>query len=456
MSFQFLCLLPTWTPAAESDRAPARRRQSVRRVTSLPRVVMVDYGKWDKMVAEMSDEEVGVDAPPRRARVTRLNGPSKITFGGGRGNAVDVEEETATTEGRSAVRLPAAARATGAGTDYGKWDRMVAEMSDEEEEEMGYYEDEVYARVHGDPSLRVGGGVEEGGGDDAEGVYAHERRVVSADDRRGDTSASADDVADVVTPGAAAAAAERGRPSAPPRNDAGSSEPSGPAAATTAPENVNVPRDAAARDDHARLAARVAIFTKNGGREDGVASASSGFAGSRAEGGDGYMWSQDKDEVIVSVVAPAGTRAKDVAVRCTSTSLEVAVCTSGGPGGSHARCLVSDDLAYPIDAEPADSDDEDDTGGGGVKTFGDWEVADFEPTALGGRRVVRVTLRKKGLGMLVHWWRRALKSGREIAPDAIQDRKAGKAEESKRIWEEATAAFREKVKKRELVEVDRG
>lgn len=36
-------------------------------------------------------------------------------------------------------------------------------------------------------------------------------------------------------------------------------------------------------------------------------------------------------------------------------------------------------------------------------------MTDFEPPSLGGRRVVRVTLRKKGLGMMVHWWRKCVK-----------------------------------------------
>lgn len=46
--------------------------------------------------------------------------------------------------------------------------------------------------------------------------------------------------------------------------------------------------------------------------------------------------------------------------------------------------------------------------------------------------------------------------GAEIDLNAIKGRAAGKAEESKRIWDEATAAFKEKVKNRELVEVDPG
>ena len=78
-----------------------------------------------------------------------------------------------------------------------------------------------------------------------------------------------------------------------------------------------------------------------------------------------------------------------------------------------AQSLLSDELAHPIDPEPRDEDDEDDdmdTGDGGGRVFGDWEVTDFEPPALGARRVIRVAMRKKGLGMMVHWWHGRVRS----------------------------------------------
>ena len=49
-----------------------------------------------------------------------------------------------------------------------------------------------------------------------------------------------------------------------------------------------------------------------------------------------------------------------------------------------AQCLLSDELAYAIDSEPKDDDDEEEDNGMDVgPVFGDWEVTDFEPPALG-------------------------------------------------------------------------
>ena len=53
-------------------------------------------------------------------------------------------------------------------------------------------------------------------------------------------------------------------------------------------------------------------------------------------------------------------------------------------------------------------------------------MTDYEAPALGGRRVIRITLRKKGIGMMVHWWRCALKGGTVIPTDAIPGRAPGK------------------------------
>jgi hypothetical protein len=177
--------------------------------------------------------------------------------------------------------------------------------------------------------------------------------------------------------------------------------------------------------------------------------------------------------VVVSVVAPAGVRARDVTVRCTSTDIFVAV--DGGGGGfaafdaaedsnaedskdSTTRVLLSDAWAHPIDPEPRDEDEDEERRGGGALNeeddrFGDWEVCDYEPVELGGRRVVRVTARKRGLGALTHWWKKATVDCDEIDPGAIRDRKPGRASEAARVWEEATEAFKRRVREREPIEV---
>jgi hypothetical protein len=117
-----------------------------------------------------------------------------------------------------------------------------------------------------------------------------------------------------------------------------------------------------------------------------------------------------------------------------------------------ATMLIDDDVAHKIDPEPRDDEElERSVDGFDVpRTYGEWEVCDWEPK---GRRVVRVTFRKKGLGMMTHWWRRALSGGTEIDTATLKGRKDGKAAESARIWEEATEAFKEKVKNRQPIPI---
>ena len=89
-----------------------------------------------------------------------------------------------------------------------------------------------------------------------------------------------------------------------------------------------------------------------------------------------------------------------------------------------------------------------------VGCFGDWEITDFEGTGADARRVVRVTVRKKGADMLAHWWRSGVKGGPEVDPATFVDRSASKATEARRAWEQAQEMFRERVKNRQLIEVD--
>ena len=176
--------------------------------------------------------------------------------------------------------------------------------------------------------------------------------------------------------------------------------------------------------------------------------------------GVALMWSQTKEEVTLSVVVPPGTRASDVAVRCTSDRVEVAVTAkregktdeNTAAAAAAAACFLSDAWTHPIDPEPNDDDDDDVFG----NVFGDWEVCDWDPD---GSRVVRVTARKKTIGnSLVHWWNRGVKSGVPIDVAAIAARRDNKknvarAEEARRVWDEATEAFKKKVKDREKITI---
>jgi hypothetical protein len=273
---------------------------------------------------------------------------------------------------------------------------MAAAMSDSDDEQPEYYEDEVHSKLYGDPSLSGGGDEGAPGSVDGrdDGSYSRGARAKAEEGGGGGTSSTPagahETVVDAVPTHVAA------MPPPPPRL------PTKPnttttTATTTATATAASAGGATVGDDETRLAARVATFTKNGGRDvTGVDVA--GVGTSPASGGDGYLWSQERDEVVISVIVPPGTKAKDVAVRCTKTSLEVAVAVVSKGGVHCGQSLLSGDLAHPIDPEPRE-DDEDvdamDVGGGRV--FGDWELTDFEPHSLGGRRAVRVTLRKKGL-----------------------------------------------------------
>ena len=51
---------------------------------------MVNYDKWDKL--EVSDDESdGYGKSDRRVGVTKLDGPSKVTFGGGASDVVTID-----------------------------------------------------------------------------------------------------------------------------------------------------------------------------------------------------------------------------------------------------------------------------------------------------------------------------------------------------------------------------
>ena len=183
----------------------------------------------------------------------------------------------------------------------------------------------------------------------------------------------------------------------------------------------------------------LARLTRNGGRVEGS-----------SDGLGGYFWCQDARETTLSVVVRPGARARDVRVRATSTDVEISLAGVNGAGASEVA--FAGQWAHEIDPEPRDEAHED--GAREPPTFGDWEITDFEGTGPDARRVVRVTVRKKGSEMLTHWWRSCVKGGPEVDPATFEDRSASKASEAKRVWDEAQRMFRERVKNRRPVEVD--
>ena len=374
---------------------------------------MVNYDKWDKL--EISDDEE--DTARRRATVTRLDAPSRVTFGGDVGkNVIEVARasagEGATNEAVDVVTPGAAAaaatksapvRRASHGTDYARFDAIARHLSDDDEEAREYYEDEAWAQMRGENPARDDAAPEKELDADAN------ERVFGRDARRGRESRSSEAMA----------------------------------------------RSASVRD------ARTVVFSTNGGVEarapgaerDVFPVAAADAASSSDEDPTRLMWSQTKEEVTLSVVVPPGTRASDVDVRCAPDRVEVAVTTRATTKTPRARAgegdarvvFLSDAWTHPIDPEPRDDDDDDDV-------FGDWELCDWEP---GGRRVVRVTARKKTVGgSLVHWWRSGVRSGEPVDVSAIAGRRAGASESARRVWDEATEAFKKKVRDRERITID--
>jgi len=374
---------------------------------------MVNYDKWDKL--EVSDDEE--DTASRRATVTRLDAPSRVTFGGGVGkNAIEVASSSADVVTPGAAAAAATKRAPASsfhGTDYARFDAIARDVSDDEEEAREYYEDEAWEKAHGKkPPMMSSSSFARDRRDDDDDDDTHRPPPVSGSRRTtADETARRVSVRETRTE----AFSENG--------GVESSAPGADASATTVGGSVG----------------SVSEKKKNG------ASGASGVA---------LMWSQTKEEVTLSVVVPPGTRASDVAVRCTSDRVEVAV-TAEREGKTDDAPLrfFSDAWTHPIDPEPNDDDDDDDD----ARVFGDWEVCDWDPD---GSRVVRVTARKKTIGnSLVHWWNRGVKGGAPIDVAAIAARRDNKknvarAEEARRVWDEATEAFKKKVKDREKITID--
>ena len=355
---------------------------------------MVNYDKWDTL--EVSDDEE--DTASRRATVTRLDAPSRVTFGGGVGkNAIEVASSSADVVTPGAAAAAATKRAPASsfhGTDYARFDAIARDVSDDEEEAREYYEDEAWEKARGKkpPSSSFAR-------DDPPPVSGSRTTAdETARQRVRETRTEA-------------------------FSENGGVESSAPGAATTSATTVGG-----------------SVATEKKEKENG------------AGGGVALMWSQTKEEVTLSVVVPPGTRASDVAVRCMSDRVEVAV-TAKREGKTAPLRFLSDAWTHPIDPEPNDDDDDDVFG----NVFGDWEVCDWDPD---GSRVVRVTARKKTIGnSLVHWWNRGVKGGAPIDVAAIAARRDDKknvarAEEARRVWDEATEAFKKKIKDREKITID--
>ena len=94
----------------------------------------MDYSKWDSLQCDDDDD----DAPLGPPRVTRLEGPARVTIGGTGGAA------TATLQ-PPAKQPPAAKRGA---LDYSKWDSLDVEDDDGDDEEDEDDEEDPHARAY--------------------------------------------------------------------------------------------------------------------------------------------------------------------------------------------------------------------------------------------------------------------------------------------------------------------
>jgi len=152
---------------------------------------------------------------------------------------------------------------------------------------------------------------------------------------------------------------------------------------------------------------------------------------------EGHLWRQTESEVELALLLPPATRAKDLRPELRpSPEPAAAASVLVHRSGAGAAPLLEVQLAYPVELP----DEEDELA---------WEVTDYEPDSLGGRRALRITLRKRALPGVVVWWTRALATEAEIDPLSIPGRRrAAKAEGMQSVWEQAQAMFKQKVAER--------
>ena len=107
---------------------------------------MVDYSKWDALdVGADGDDD---DAARRRGapRVTRLEGPSRVTFGGPNLDRDEIVAEVRAPD--PDARPPPESPRRSSAIDYARFDRVAADVSSSDDERE-YFEDDAWALKHG-------------------------------------------------------------------------------------------------------------------------------------------------------------------------------------------------------------------------------------------------------------------------------------------------------------------
>jgi len=88
----------------------------------------IDYSKWDKLDVSSSDDDDEAAVP----RVTRLDEPGSVTFGGGSGVACRAGAPQPTARAKPKAEVEAKKDRS---IDYSKWDNLDASSSDEEDDD---------------------------------------------------------------------------------------------------------------------------------------------------------------------------------------------------------------------------------------------------------------------------------------------------------------------------------
>jgi hypothetical protein len=415
---------------------------------------MVDYSKWDTLNVSDSDDE---DAKPGQPCITRLDGPSRIKFGGaGRSGGIEIHEPRVASE-----RVPLE-------------EQLAAQVAEEEAGGAGCQQGVA----------RTAGGAGSGGMGGA-------RLLGGTAEQRAAVRSAVLEVAGPEGQAAGAATSSEGAGKGG-RLDYSKWDAIGDDLEEDAPKEYFEDEWHREQVEEAKALSREYSSSSSSPSASSVlssaaasSSSSSSARHSRTENGGvvpgKYCWSQTRDELIVNVFVPAGTTAKQIAVDGTDQELTV---TCGGEvveGGS---------LLYRVKAPEEDDDI-------------DWELLDDEglgkqdegkagQAAAQGGRMVRVTLVKDSPGGVVVWWKTVFKGDPGIDVTRIAGRKpavglggmglgglvggaggaggvdrgagkggkasgasgAGGAENMQNVWQNAHEEFKARVKKIEKQEID--
>jgi len=351
---------------------------------------VTNYSKWEAMDFDRdSDEE---EDKPRKPRVTKLEGPSRITLGAPEPSAAAMALQTVSgpsggsgsgslmTASTSNMPKPAAESLA---TSYSKWDHFK-----DDDEDLSSEEEEENDAIHSD--------------DDAEGrgvLKEPAQAALASGGLEGDEEDALDEDEHKRLREMMSAA---GVP---------------PAAMPDAPPVV--------ADPTALFEARRKALTRNGAAREA------------------YLWRQTEKEVELCVLVPAGTRARELRPELRESDLllhtrQMLVVHRAGGGGA----FFEGSLAYPV-AQPDTAEEL------------TWELSDYEPGPT-GRRLLHVTLLKEAPDCVRNiWWERALVGEDTLDTTVLPDRKwAEKLAAQQSTWQQAQQMFRDKVAQRQRVPIE--